>query len=103
MIIKKFTAKTENEAREAARKDLGERAVVMNVKEVRKRGFLGLFKKTMIEVTAALEEENEKPNSIFPPAKETAGPLVPANVWDKQAAYEPRESILSGVKIPVRL
>ena len=43
-----------------------------------------------------LEEENEKPNSIFPPAKETAGPLVPANVWDKQAAYEPRESILSG-------
>ena len=38
MIIKKFTAKTENEAREAARKDLGERAVVMNVKEVRKKG-----------------------------------------------------------------
>ena len=96
MIIKKFTAKTENEAREAARKDLGERAVVMNVKEVRKKGFLGLFKKTMIEVTAALEEETEKPNSIFPPAKETTGPLVPANVWNKQVSYEPKESILSG-------
>lgn len=96
MIIKKFTAKTEQEAREAARKDLGERAVVMNVKEVRKKGFLGLFKKTMIEVTAALEEETEKPNSIFPPVKETTGPLVPANVWDKQISYEPKESILSG-------
>ena len=96
MIIKKFTAKTENEAREAARKDLGERAVIMNVREVRKKGFLGLFKKTMIEVTAALEEETEKPNSIFPAAKETTGPLVPANVWDKQVSYEPKESILSG-------
>lgn len=96
MIIKKFTAKTENEARDAARKDLGERAVVMNVKEVRKKGFLGLFKKTMIEVTAALEEETEKPNSIFPVVKETTGPLVPANVWDKQVSYEPKESILSG-------
>ena len=50
----------------------------------------------MIEVTAALEEETEKPNSIFPPAKETTGPLVPANVWNKQVSYEPKESILSG-------
>ena len=96
MIIKKFTAKTEKEAREAAKKDLGEKAVVMNVKEVRKKGFFGLFRSTMIEVTAALEEETERPVSVFPAAKETSGPLVPADVWEKSAWAEPKESILSG-------
>ena len=95
MIIKKFTAKTENEAREAAKKDLGDKAVIMNVKEVRKRGFLGLFRTTVFEVTAALESESEKNLSVFPPAKETSGPLVPASVWNKPVLTESKESILS--------
>lgn len=36
MIIKKFTGKTEAEATEAAKKELGNGLVIMNVREVKK-------------------------------------------------------------------
>ena len=38
MIIKKFTAKTEKDAIDNARKELGEGVVVMNVKPVKNNG-----------------------------------------------------------------
>lgn len=60
MIIKKFTGKTEKEAVEAAKKELGNGVVVMNVKDVKKGGFLGFFRSRIAEVTVALEEENER-------------------------------------------
>ena len=60
MIIKKFTAKTEADAIEAAKKELGENLVIMNVKSIKKKGFLGLFKSTLTEVTVALEEEKSR-------------------------------------------
>lgn len=60
MIIKKFTAKTEKEAIENARKELGEGVVVMNVKPVKNKGFFAFLKSPMVEVTVALEEESEK-------------------------------------------
>ncbi len=60
MIIKKFIAKTEKEAIENARKELGEGAVVMNVKPVKPKGLFAFLKSPMVEVTVALEEESEK-------------------------------------------
>ena len=60
MIIKKFTAKTEKEAIENARKELGDGVVVMNVKPVKNRGFFAFLKSPLVEVTVALEEESEK-------------------------------------------
>lgn len=60
MIIKKYTAKAENEAVEAAKRELGEGVVVMNVKNVKKKGFLTFLKPPLVEVTVALEEESEK-------------------------------------------
>ena len=57
MIIKKFTAKTENEAVEAAKKELGEGIVIMNVKQVKPKGLFSAFKPKQTEVTVALEEE----------------------------------------------
>lgn len=38
MIIKKYTGKTEAEATEAAKKELGSGLVIMNVREVKKKG-----------------------------------------------------------------
>lgn len=61
MIIKKFQGKTEEEAVAAAQKELGTSAVIMNVKNVKKKGLFSFFKKPLVEVTAALEEEPEKP------------------------------------------
>ena len=60
MIIKKFIAKTEKEAIENARKELGEGVVVMNVKPVKNKGLFAFLKSPMVEVTVALEEESEK-------------------------------------------
>ena len=60
MIIKKFTAKTEKEAVDIAKKELGDGVVVMNVKDVKPKGFFAFLKSPMTEVTVALEEESEK-------------------------------------------
>ena len=60
MIIKKFTAKTEKEAIDNAKKELGDGVVVMNVKDVKAKGFFSFLKPHMTEVTVALEEESER-------------------------------------------
>lgn len=56
MIIKKFLAKTEMEAIEMAKAELGSGAVVMNIKKVQPKGLARLFMKGKVEVTAALDE-----------------------------------------------
>ncbi|WP_026515801.1 flagellar biosynthesis protein FlhF [Butyrivibrio sp. MC2021] len=69
MIIKKYVGKTESEATEEAKKELGPNIVVMNVRPMKKSGFLALFQSQKIEVTVALEEESEKPQRIYSPDK----------------------------------
>ncbi len=59
MIIKKFLGKTEEEAVAAAKKELGEGVVVMNVKEVKPRGLFTAFKPRQVEVTVAREDDRE--------------------------------------------
>lgn len=85
MIIKKFQGKTEQDAVEAAKKELGNGVVVMNVKELNKKGFFTLFKRKMVEVTVALEEE---PDRILPPKKEAAVKAPDPKI------YEALESII---------
>lgn len=73
MIIKKFQAKTENEAVETAKKELGANVVIMNVKQVKPKGLFAFLKPTTVEVTVALEEETEKSPAPQPkPAPMTA-------------------------------
>jgi len=57
MTINKYTGKTEEEAMEKVRKELGSAAVIMNVKVVKPKGFGGIFKGNTYEVTAAVEDE----------------------------------------------
>lgn len=57
MIIKKFLGKTEEEAVEAAKKELGNGIVIMNVREAKNKGLFAFLKPKQIEVTVALEEE----------------------------------------------
>ncbi len=75
MIIKKFQGKTENEAIEAAKKEMGSAVVVMNVKTVKKKGLLYLFSRPYVEVTVALEEETEKCSAARPAAAPAAKPV----------------------------
>lgn len=57
MIIKKFQAGTETEAIMLAKNELGKDAIVMNIKSVKPKGIYKLFKKSSVEVTAAVDEE----------------------------------------------
>lgn len=57
MIIKKYQAKTENDALNLAKDELGDDVVLMNSKVIKPKGILRLFKSSRIEVTVAKEEE----------------------------------------------
>ena len=61
MIIKKFQGSTETEAIMLAKQELGSEAIVTNVRQIRPKGIVRLFKKTVYEITAALDETPPKP------------------------------------------
>lgn len=56
MVIKKFQGNTETEAIMLAKEELGKDAIVMNIKTIKPRGIYKLFKKTNVEVTAAIDD-----------------------------------------------
>ena len=77
MIIKKYVGRTESEATEEARKELGPNIVVMTVRPAKKTGFFSIFQPQKIEVTVGLEEETERAPRSFSPEKErTVTPKV---------------------------
>lgn len=76
MIIKKFQGKTKEEALESARKELGEGIVEMNVKAIKAKGIMSLFRGTRFEVTVAKEEENEKYSVAAPSEVQKDGVAV---------------------------
>ncbi|MBR6451862.1 MAG: flagellar biosynthesis protein FlhF [Lachnospiraceae bacterium] len=60
MIIKKFQGKTEEEAIALAKKELGESVTILSTKNVKRKGLFSFFKKPLVEVNAAMEEEQER-------------------------------------------
>lgn len=75
MIIKKYIAKTEKDAIEKAKEELGSNAIVMNVKKVHPRGVMRIFLRAKVEVTAALDENTTY--SEEKPAKEVTPTVRP--------------------------
>ena len=59
MIIKKFQAETEKEAILLAQNELGKDAIVMNIKTMNPKGIFKMFRKSKVEVTAAIDEKEE--------------------------------------------
>jgi flagellar biosynthetic protein FlhF len=62
VIIKKFQANTEKDAIMLAKEELGKDAVIMNIKTISPKGIYKLFKKPVVEVTAALDENDNNYN-----------------------------------------
>ncbi len=58
MTINKYTGKTEEEAMSKVRKELGNAAVIMNVKVIKPKGLGSFFKSSTYEVTAAIEDDD---------------------------------------------
>lgn len=95
MIIKKFQGKTENEAVENAKKELGNNVVIMNVRSVKKKGLFSFLRPQLTEVTVALEEE---PEQRYVPAKKVEGkPVQEEKSEEKQQPLV--EAIAQGVSI----
>ena len=96
MIIKKFQGKTEAEAVASAKKELGSNVVIMNVKNMKKKGLFSFLRRQVVEVTVALEEETER---MVSPVKEEARqqPLVDA-IAKKSAVSPAPGSITSALK-----
>lgn len=60
MIIKKYTANNVNEALGKIRQELGKDAVIISQKKIRNSGIKGLFSKKIVEITAAVESQDNK-------------------------------------------
>lgn len=56
MLIKKFVSDTETNAIMKAKNELGNDAVVMNIKKIQPKGLMRLFMKPKVEVTAAVDD-----------------------------------------------
>ena len=70
MVIKKYIAATENEAIALAKAELGEDVTIMNIKENNPKGLSKLFKKSSVEVTAAVDDV--KKEQVRPESKTAA-------------------------------
>ncbi|MGN0346462.1 MAG: flagellar biosynthesis protein FlhF [Lachnospiraceae bacterium] len=91
MIIKKFQGKTEEEAKELAKKELGDSIVVLSVKTIKPKWYQRLFQSSKVEVTVAKEEESEtdaaKQNSDIVEAIASIHSL-----WEKSEAEQMKQS-----------
>lgn len=99
MIIKKYEAETEKEAIILAKNELGKDAIVMNIKTLKPRGVYRFFRKSTVEVTAAVDEVVKQPDSKKEETLLTRG-------FAKAMAAEPKtekESIRTDSEIEKRL
>lgn len=94
MIIKKFQGKTEAEAVESAKKELGNNVVIMNVRNVKRKGLFSFLMPQQVEVTVALEEEQAR---IPVPRRDElkAQPLVDALALKQTSAGKTENEIVS--------
>lgn len=68
MKIKRYMGKTTNEAMHKLKRELGTEAIILHTRKIKHPGLLGFFKKPLIEVVAALDDEKNNHNTI-PEAK----------------------------------
>ncbi len=90
MIIKKFQASTEKEAMVLVKEEMGKDAIVMNIKTIAPKGIYKLFRKPLVEVTAAVDEnvtyKNDRPKeeTTLPPRKN----LNPDIIYEEDEPFE---------------
>ncbi len=103
MIIKKFVGKTEEEAVEAAKKELGEGIVIMNVRQVKPKGLLAAFKSKQVEVTVALEDEREPARPVRREPEHQAEPKAVSGAVSGAQESPDKDSVSSQSSIEKKL
>ncbi|MFC5702116.1 flagellar biosynthesis protein FlhF [Cohnella faecalis] len=90
MKVKRYVVDDLPQAVQMIRSELGSDAVILNTKEIRTGGFLGMFRKKRVEVIAAIDEASRKP------APRPAAPTKP--IVRKSEPSE--ESAIPAVQLP---
>lgn len=76
-----------------AREELGKDAIVMNIKTIQPRGIYKLFRKPVVEITAAVDENTtykyEKPKAVTPPPVQRKFPDI---IYDDDPVALPGKS-----------
>jgi flagellar biosynthesis protein FlhF len=92
VIIKKFQANTETEAIMLAKEELGKDAIVMNIKTIAPKGIYKMFRKSVVEITAAVDEtiiyKNDNPKTAFS-SPQHKKPILPDIIYDDELAVKP--------------
>lgn len=83
MFVKSYIAKEMPEAMERIRKELGPDAVLLSSRQIKGKGFLGMFGKKLVEVTVAYEPAPGK--TIIPERR--AERLEPTPTGDKKSLH----------------
>lgn len=96
MKVKKYVANTMPEAMEKIRADFGSDAVILNSKEIKRGGFLGLFKKGKIEVIAAYDPEPRAPSDRKPANKSKLKPTFNKQLNNQEPTVQ--EDVLMEIK-----
>lgn len=86
MKIKKFTAASMQEAALLIRKELGNEAVILNSKKIKKRKWFGLINKPAVEVIAVLDQdflENKTPQKAAEPKQTLKTPVSSPKIEER--------------------
>lgn len=83
MKIRRYIGSTTQEAMGKLRKELGSNAIILHTRKIKKPGVFGMFKKSLIEIVAAIDEEKksekiksqEKKHIYSNPIKPTTRPI----------------------------
>ena len=94
-IIKKMV-----EAMEIAKKELGNAVVLMNVKQVKKKGLFSILKPQMVEVTVALEEEQPDQSANFRSAVAAVSEIAQNQVKNEAIKKETSKSAAVEKEVP---
>lgn len=65
MLIKKFQGASEQEALQLAKEELGSDVIITHIKSVKPKGIYRLFKKPLVEITAAIDEDKQYEKKNF--------------------------------------
>lgn len=90
MVIKKYLAASEKDAMVMAKDDLGNDAIVMNIKKIRPKGIFRMFLKEKVEVTVAVDENSQPQN---PQPKVAHSSQTPAMKPSGTSTYKPETSL----------
>lgn len=98
MIIKKYTVNNMNEALTRIRYELGKDAIIVSQRKIKKGGFLGLFSKKMIEVTAAIDNNKSSSKESMEEGIEAVKRLMKNKVSEHKNKYNEENEASKHIK-----